>query len=93
MQKMLACSVRQLFVAPCPLPAVEVFQTNVSSPLLATTIIRALQTRFTSLKATFDLDDCDRVLRVQSPYGEPALWAQVAALVRGFGVQIAVLPD
>lgn len=93
MQKMLACSVRQLFVVPFPLPAVEVFQTNVSSPLLATAIIRALQTRFISLKATFDLDDCDRVLRVQSPHGEPALWAQVAALVRGFGVQIEVLPD
>lgn len=75
------------------MPAVEVFQTNVSSPLLAVTIIRALQTQFTSLRATFDLEDCDRVLRVQSPYGEPALWAQVAALVRGFGVQIEVLPD
>ena len=93
MQKMLACSVRQLFVDPCPLPEVEVFQTNVSSPLLATTIIRALHTRFISLKATFDLDDCDRVLRVQSPYGEPALWEQVAAIVRGFGVQIEVLPE
>ena len=93
MQKMLACSARQLFAAPFPLPAVEVFQTNVSSPSLATTIIRALQTRFAGLKATFDLDDCDRVLRVESPYGEPALWAQVIALVRGFGVQIEVLPE
>jgi hypothetical protein len=93
MQKRLACSVRPLFVAPFPLSAVEVFRTNVDSPLLAATIIRVLQSRFVAFKATFDLDDCDRVLRVQSPYGEPTLWVQVATLVRGFGVQIEALPE
>jgi hypothetical protein len=93
MQKMLACSACQPYVIAFPLSGVEVFQTNVRSPQLATTIIQALQNRFIGLKATFDLEDCDRVLRVQSPYGEPALWARVVALVRGFGVQIEVLPE
>lgn len=93
MQKMLACSIRPLFAVTSSSLAVEVFQTNVHSPRLAAVIIQTLQTRFACLRATFDLEDCDRVLRVQSPYGGPALWAQVATLVRGFGVQVEALPE
>jgi hypothetical protein len=79
---------------PCP---VEVFRTNVTSPAQGAAVLGALRARFPALVGTFDLDDCDRVLRVQSlsPAGPtgPVVWAAVANLVRTLGVDIEVLPD
>jgi hypothetical protein len=45
---------------------VEVFITNVQEVAHANYIIAALREIFPDYSITFDLDDCDRVLRVQS---------------------------
>ena len=73
---------------------IEVFRTDVADPAQAAAVRRALQARFPGLRVAFDLDDCDRVLRVQSPRrAGPARWAAVAGVVRRLGVAIEVLPD
>ena len=87
------------YSAPCPpvadsVPLVEVFRTNVAAAWQAAAVVRALHNRFPALTATLDLDDCDRVLRVESCHGAgPALWQQVLGVVRALGVEIDVLPD
>ncbi len=43
---------------------VEVFKTNVHDLDTATVILEELRLRFPSSKINFDLDDCDKILRV-----------------------------
>ncbi len=45
---------------------VEIFKTNVSSEIEAKDIIVKLSCNFPHYKINFDLDDCDRILRVES---------------------------
>ena len=45
---------------------VNIFKTNVSDLLAATHIMLALQRIFPGCKVNFDLDDCDRILRIES---------------------------
>ena len=45
---------------------VEVFKTNVSDARQARVLLLHLHQTFPTYKATFDLDDCDRILRVAS---------------------------
>lgn len=71
---------------------IEVFKTNLASAEGAV-LLRALHRHFPTLRATLDLDDCDRVLRVQSLLPERQLWQQVAEFVRCLNVEISVLPD
>jgi len=44
---------------------VEVFRTNVQSPDLARHLAEQLNIRIGATKVTFDLEDCDRILRVE----------------------------
>lgn len=44
---------------------VEVFKTNVSSEGHASTLIGLLQLAFPHHKINFDLEDCDKILRVE----------------------------
>jgi len=44
---------------------VEVFKTNVSSEGHATSLIGMLQMAFPHHKINFDLEDCDRILRIE----------------------------
>jgi hypothetical protein len=44
---------------------VEVFRTNVKKHAEAKKIVYALQKEFPRLRINFDLQDCDRVLRVE----------------------------
>jgi len=44
---------------------VEVFKTNVELQEHATLLVEELSYRFPKIKINFDLDDCDRVLRVE----------------------------
>jgi hypothetical protein len=44
---------------------VEVFRTNVETELSALEIICSLKQLFPNLRINFDLQDCDRILRVQ----------------------------
>ena len=51
---------------------VEVFKTNVAEAEQATELVSLLQQHFPSGRVTFDLEDCDRVLRIESEKIEPA---------------------
>ena len=71
---------------------IEVFQTNVPDHHTAAELLRQLQTQFPACRINFDLDDCDRILRVQSPTGPPDAPA-VAALLQANGYACTILPD
>ena len=44
---------------------VEVFKTNVKSKVAARQLVTRLQLLFPDSRVNFDLDDCDRVLRIE----------------------------
>ena len=44
---------------------VEVFKTNVQQRELAEQLVSILHDRFAFLKINFDLEDCDKILRVE----------------------------
>lgn len=71
---------------------IEVFKTNVTdevSACILLDIIRAHQSGFT---ADFDLDDCDRILRVQIAEGAVCC-DSIVALLKRHGWEAEVLPD
>jgi len=71
---------------------VEVFKTNVNNLRWATATVKALHSSFYPYKANFDLEDCDRILRVESENGT----LKVAALLKFLkerDIQAEVLPD
>lgn len=70
---------------------VEVFRTNVCDRSHANKLIGEIQSIFTNYIANFDLDDCDRILRVKCLTGcvEPAA---VINLIKQFGFVAEVLP-
>lgn len=45
---------------------IEVFKTNVNDEITAFDIIKRLKQTFPDLKINFDLDDCDKILRVEA---------------------------
>ncbi|MBF9223178.1 hypothetical protein [Hymenobacter ruricola] len=74
------------------MPEVEVFRTDVTCPRAAAALLRGLRACFPTWRITFDLDDCDRILRVESPKGAPDARA-VAAVLHSRGYACAPLPD
>lgn len=70
---------------------VEVFKTNVNDPDQADFLIEEIHKTFRHYAANFDLEDCDRILRVASAalVHPPA----VVDLLRQFGFEAEVLPD
>jgi hypothetical protein len=72
---------------------VEVFATALESAACAAAVKQLLQQDLPFLQVSFDLDDRDRILRVQAPHGSPLLWKQVLFTVQGAGVHIELLPD
>lgn len=48
------------------LKIIEVFKTNVNSIEDARNLAALIQTSFMEVKVNFDLDDCDRILRVEA---------------------------
>lgn len=45
---------------------IEVFKTNVRTKRTASKILRKLSIQYPFAKINFDLDDCDKILRVES---------------------------
>lgn len=91
-----------LATCPCaapPLPdacapaAVEVFTTDVASAAQGAAVLGALRRRFPALRASLDLEDPDRVLRVQARRPVAGLWEAVAQVVRGLGVWVEVMGE
>jgi hypothetical protein len=46
---------------------VEVFKTNVQNALQSHMLLGRLKELFPHLRSSFDLDDCDRILRIEAP--------------------------
>ncbi|HZX73390.1 MAG TPA: hypothetical protein VFE57_03155 [Cyclobacteriaceae bacterium] len=71
---------------------VEVFKTNVHDEQHARLIIEEIHRSFMNYKATFDLEDCDRILRIQCDYGlvEAPL---LVTLIDNLGYKAEVLED
>lgn len=46
--------------------AIEVFKTNVKNPEQAKLLMERIHEYFPDYKANFDIEDCDRILRVKS---------------------------
>ena len=71
---------------------VEVFKTNVNDRGQADWLVRQIEKAFENCAANFDLEDCDRVLRVQT--SDPRLdVCTLIAMLRDLGFQAQVLPD
>lgn len=71
---------------------VEVFKTNVNSRCYANMLIYQIQQAFTEYSVNFDLEDCDRILRVKSTAGSIQPLPLIDFLKR-FGCAAEVLPD
>jgi hypothetical protein len=71
---------------------VEVFKTNVETDEQATQLAHQICEAFTGYAVNFDLDDCDRVLRVHSTTGSVQS-EMLINLLNDCGFDAAVLPD
>lgn len=70
---------------------VEVFKTNVCDADQANILVREIHAMFVTYKANFDLNDCDKILRVQSE-GEINSHMLIE-LLKHNGFQADILPD
>lgn len=70
---------------------VEVFKTNVADPERAKWLVDQIERNFTNCKVNFDLDDCDRILRVVF---EGKIQSDLLIdLLQHVGCKAEVLPD
>jgi hypothetical protein len=69
---------------------VEVFKTDVDSEQVAVKIITDLQRIFPSYRINFDLDDCDKILRVESKSGNIEV-ERIIGVVRSFNNKIEAI--
>jgi hypothetical protein len=67
---------------------VEVFRTNVRHKRQAKRLLGVLSERFPLFRINFDLEDCDKILRVE---GEAICNEQIAGLVAENGYECDVL--
>lgn len=67
---------------------IEVFKTNVPDRMVAELLIARLQHVFPGCRVNFDLEDCDKVLRVE---GHDLCCQQIMALFNTAGYNCAVL--
>ena len=70
---------------------IEVFITNVDDPGHATMLVERIHQQFGHYRANFDLQDCDRILRVVS-YREHVDSATLISLLNDHGFHAEVLP-
>lgn len=68
--------------------AIEVFRTTISTKQEATKILKKLHSLFPGTKATIDLTDCDRVLRIE---GEAFSVTEIVKLVSDAGFDCGVM--
>lgn len=69
---------------------VEVFKTNVSEAGEAEGLISLLLMHFPDSEINFDLEDCDKILRIKNHWVSPG---DVIPLLLGRGYHCEVLPD
>lgn len=78
-----------MIAQPHPLQ-VEVFKTSVDNPKAGFEIVSRLTKFFPTAKINFDLEDCDRILRIE-PYDPAVNLSIVVAVVEEFGFEIELL--
>lgn len=71
---------------------IEVFRTNVIDPKQAKFLRDEIRNRFSQYEASFDLEDCDRILRIKSSTGQVKS-EQITGLFNEFGFMAQVLPE
>lgn len=71
---------------------VEVFKTDVQDPEHASWLLDQIHRTFAGYTATFDLEDCDKILRVECPGGLVQA-AGLIDLLQHVGYKAEVLPD
>lgn len=71
---------------------IEVFKTNVEEWVHAHLLVQELHKAFSEYKANFDLQDCDRILRVKCITGTIKT-CSVIELLKEFGFSAEVLSD
>ncbi|MEJ7738429.1 MAG: hypothetical protein WKF97_13450 [Chitinophagaceae bacterium] len=71
---------------------VEVFKTNVTDQRCADILVDQIHTCFVDYSANFDLQDCDRILRVKSTNGLIES-SSVINILKDWGYHAEVLPD
>jgi hypothetical protein len=71
---------------------IEVFRTNVPCRRVAAGLLRQLQAHYPTWGISFDLTDCDRVLRVQTP-GCPVDCLFIINVLRASGYHCEPLPE
>lgn len=77
---------------PDSLRQVEVFKTDVQDREHAKRLIDQIHKTFRSYRANFDLDDCDRILRVKSESGTVQA-SRLIDLLKDSGFHAEVLTD
>jgi hypothetical protein len=70
---------------------IEVFKTDVECQVLAVRVLDRIHGQFDQYLGNFDLQDCDRVLRITSPGG--IVSAELIDLLQEMGVRAEVLHD
>jgi hypothetical protein len=71
---------------------VEVFKTNVNNHNHAKVLLEKIHNSFRDYEANFDLEDCDKILRVKSTFG-PVDSILLLNFLKSFGCVAEVLPD
>jgi len=71
---------------------VEVFKTDVKKQSQARLLVDLICLGFTGYQASFDLEDCDKVLRI-SCEGAEICNGSIIRLLESFGYEAAVLED
>ena len=71
---------------------IEVFKTDVGDRDQANRLIDQIHKIFVGYQANFDLEDCDRILRIRS-VGEPVRITPLIDLLHRLGTKAEVLPD
>lgn len=71
---------------------VEVFKTDVEKQSQAKLLVDLICLAFTGYRASFDLEDCDKVLRI-SCESAPVCCASVIGLLESFGYEASVLEE
>jgi hypothetical protein len=81
-----------MYNAKIHLIMVEIFRTNVKNKKLAGKILKVLQAHLPAFNFNFDLDDCDKILRVQSN-NTPVECSKIMQIVKGYSIEISLFED
>ncbi|MAC96423.1 MAG: hypothetical protein CMC96_13085 [Flavobacteriales bacterium] len=70
---------------------VEVFKTNIELEQEAGLVLKKIEKQIPNSRITFDLEDCDHILRVES--GSQINPNLIIEEVSALGFQVSILPD